>query len=744
MTKKSASRKSKVTPQKSNQMDFKPMLILLGLLIFVLLVNTLINGTGFSALGQATGVINPDTTEVSSQVQASSDDAYNDPICCWPGYSHTSTVVFAGNAGSTGPTYGGFRFTGLKIPGNAQIVSAHVEFTQNAWGWTMPTQLAFQDSSAPQTFSSSNPPSSRGLTTFKTEWNWPKAGPDSVLKTPDLSDGIQELIDSYGTLNSVVLIEQGLESNAQGRSHNWYSYDNDPSKAAKLVVEYTLPETQSAPIPHDETKPIFPGQSFNVFRNGEYYDTYTYVSSINYNTQDLGDQLNVNYTFRNSAGQNVAVQNRNTYMIDGGHVYLTVPTLLKIYPVGVTTQSNFPILVDADGSRLLEGFTQIYEPVMEDDIFMLTERFVPPGTEPAYYRARIKAILEYAGSDDDSRSNPQINFKDVVSGETISRAASFEDGKPVTTIKFAGRDYFVWSDSDTSQADFYLAINNAVWEKYPVRQPRVNLCEQTLYRIEKALGSSCGEANYDLGADVNRDNVVSAADASIVASQGHGACEQSINLLAAENHDCPVQLAPSCQEQASRVQAAYGASCGDANYDHTVDRDSNGVINGADSSLIVANGQSESTCAAWNLVPESNSVCPSTTCQQLLDLAKDTFGGSCENEEWDTRSDINNDYVISSEDVSLIIANKRNETWCQTQLQAAGQASICRIDRCEEAVDRYKAAYGSTCGDANYDPLIDVNKDKFVSPADFSKLLTDDANGYACSLLLANTYDPCA
>ncbi len=181
----------------------------------------------------------PGPTLVEARIAASTDDAYNAPTG-WPGYSHTDTVVYAGAPGGSGPTWGGWRFTGLNIPANATILDAYVEFTQAGWGYTVTTTLALEKSAAPATFSPGSSPSARwaNRTSFELDWTWPKATPGSKVHTPSLVGGIQELVSTFGAINELVLLEDGTGV-PQGEYHTWESFDASPSQAAMLRVEYS-------------------------------------------------------------------------------------------------------------------------------------------------------------------------------------------------------------------------------------------------------------------------------------------------------------------------------------------------------------------------------------------------------------------------------------------------------------------------------------------------------------------------
>ncbi|HLD96767.1 MAG TPA: hypothetical protein VI934_00305, partial [Candidatus Nanoarchaeia archaeon] len=102
---------------------------------------------------------------------------------------------------------------------------------------------AFQDSPSPETFSKGASPYNRWQerSSFNLTWTWPKQIPAATITSPDLSQGIQELVNKHGNTNSVVLLEANTTSIPPGQYHEWYSYDNNPAFAAKLHIEYTVP-----------------------------------------------------------------------------------------------------------------------------------------------------------------------------------------------------------------------------------------------------------------------------------------------------------------------------------------------------------------------------------------------------------------------------------------------------------------------------------------------------------------------
>ena len=171
-------------------------------------------------------------------MSASSDDAFESPGG-WPGYSHTIKKVYSGAPGGGGPTWGGWRWTGLGIPEGATITEAYVEFNQVRWGGYVRTTLAFEDSAHPAAFYHWSTPYDRwvGRTTFEVEQMWGRRQEGIWVRSSSLVEGLQELVDSHGAIDKVVLLENGTGTRG-GYYVQWASYDRDPSLAATLYIEY--------------------------------------------------------------------------------------------------------------------------------------------------------------------------------------------------------------------------------------------------------------------------------------------------------------------------------------------------------------------------------------------------------------------------------------------------------------------------------------------------------------------------
>ena len=186
---------------------------------------------------------------VVAQVAASSDDAHHD-TGGWPFYSDRAHDIYVGAPGGGHSVLGGWRWTALGLPADATIKSAYAEFNQWGWGNRITTTLSLEDAHSPETFSANSTPSHRwsSRTSFEVDWTWVEELPGNWTKGPSLVDGIQELIDTYGAIQEIVLLENGIGV-PDGTYHTWVAHDRDPSLAARIYVTFdTASETDVVTI----------------------------------------------------------------------------------------------------------------------------------------------------------------------------------------------------------------------------------------------------------------------------------------------------------------------------------------------------------------------------------------------------------------------------------------------------------------------------------------------------------------
>lgn len=183
-----------------------------------------------------------DTYSVIASVATGLDDAHETPTG-FPYFSSSSDRVYSGSPYSSGPTWGGWRWTGLGIPAGARITEAYVEFyLVSSTGSKVKTTLSFQDTSYTTPFYSWATPYDRWLqrTVFEAEQTWGYGSVGTWQRTVSLVEGVQELVDKYGGIDNVVLLEDGTGA-VQGYNRAWASYERSPSLAPRLHITYELP-----------------------------------------------------------------------------------------------------------------------------------------------------------------------------------------------------------------------------------------------------------------------------------------------------------------------------------------------------------------------------------------------------------------------------------------------------------------------------------------------------------------------
>ncbi|WP_062058708.1 Ig-like domain-containing protein [Aquimarina longa] len=145
----------------------------------------------------------------------------------------------------------GIRFQNIKIPQGATITSAHIQFTADE-SHHKRAELEFSlhnsDNSPP--FSDENNVSGRNVVSPKIVWKpepWNAGENTEKQKTPNLKKMIQQIINRAGWNlgNSMSFIIRGKGESLERSSYKRVavSYDNNASKAAKLIVSYTLTKT---------------------------------------------------------------------------------------------------------------------------------------------------------------------------------------------------------------------------------------------------------------------------------------------------------------------------------------------------------------------------------------------------------------------------------------------------------------------------------------------------------------------
>jgi len=79
---------------------------------------------------------------------------------------------------------------------------------------------------------------------------------------------------------------------------------------------------------------------------------------------------------------------------------------------------------------------------------------------------------------------------------------------------------------------------------------------------------------------------------------------------------------------------------------------------------------------------------------------------------------------------------------CCVQSNKNGSVQVQWWPSCAIVFNRIQAAFNAPCGDARYDPVADVNKNKIIDIYD-AVLLTSCLSEACCQSILSNTTDPC-
>lgn len=183
-------------------------------------------------------------------ISQGSDDGGTNPGDC--AFYNTDNEVYLGACSNGDPITSGFRFQNVQIPHNANIESAHLNFTVDGT-YTTPIQVQVygEASSNSLTYSESSPPTNR-LTTFNSIlWNitdvW---GLGALFNTPDLSEIIQEIVNrpDWNSGQPISLILKHIGGGTEHRRVIGFEraeLDTDLD-TVQLIITYN---TNSAPTP---------------------------------------------------------------------------------------------------------------------------------------------------------------------------------------------------------------------------------------------------------------------------------------------------------------------------------------------------------------------------------------------------------------------------------------------------------------------------------------------------------------
>jgi len=142
----------------------------------------------------------------------------------------------------------GLRFRNIKLPKNATITNAYIQFTSEKEN-SDATELEISLHNVPNSpvFSNSNNVSDRTTFSSKVIWKptpWTADQAGNAQRTPNLSTMLQQLVklNSWKSGNSASFIIRGKGESLQNTNakRSAYAYDKNPNKAAKLIIKYTV------------------------------------------------------------------------------------------------------------------------------------------------------------------------------------------------------------------------------------------------------------------------------------------------------------------------------------------------------------------------------------------------------------------------------------------------------------------------------------------------------------------------
>lgn len=178
-------------------------------------------------------------------IQSSTDDAEEKFDGSYVTTSSSDIEMVYDSWNSQGLQTLGLRFDNVTIPANALITNAYLQFTADgSSSGNLTMSIHGEDVANSAAFiNSTGNISNRSATTANVSWSpsssWSNDQAGTNQRTPDLSSIISEIITSNGWQNgnpiTFVITGNGDDSNRRKA----YSFDEDPNKSAKLVIEYT-------------------------------------------------------------------------------------------------------------------------------------------------------------------------------------------------------------------------------------------------------------------------------------------------------------------------------------------------------------------------------------------------------------------------------------------------------------------------------------------------------------------------
>ncbi len=139
----------------------------------------------------------------------------------------------------------GLRFTGISIPAGATITSAYLYFVSNTNQSNSGSVDVYANKTAsPADFCSNSNVNLRTRTTAKTSWAVGSWSNGTEYQSSDVKNVIQELVTTYGAYSNgsiaMIMISTGF-NNVEAKS---YETNNNSSQAPRLVINYTLNNTE--------------------------------------------------------------------------------------------------------------------------------------------------------------------------------------------------------------------------------------------------------------------------------------------------------------------------------------------------------------------------------------------------------------------------------------------------------------------------------------------------------------------
>jgi len=132
------------------------------------------------------------------------------------------------------------RWGTFTLPASVVIDSAYLYMTYNSGTGAATATIYAEKNLSPATLSGTNAISTRPRTTASVAWTFPASTATTTdgYQSPDIKSLIQELVDSYGALDTIALVVK-----RDTGSRTFEAYNATPAKAARLVITYSVVET---------------------------------------------------------------------------------------------------------------------------------------------------------------------------------------------------------------------------------------------------------------------------------------------------------------------------------------------------------------------------------------------------------------------------------------------------------------------------------------------------------------------